>query len=1598
VPADKFYAAYKTALKNGEGWAKELQAFGKEELAKIERTARFSRPVPDECGTNGSSTMGATRDVGESHLAFCRAGGEPWAIALSEDRKVSAFQTAIEDFRRAPKNIENFAEGYREAVTTGDPKALALQQQATVEVQNLATSIQAATAYIPSEAVDVAVAAQVDEAAQAGKPWAAAAQADQAAQIPNDLLPITADSAPAFREAYRQGLADGTPWAVELHQFAGEQLAALDQKIDKFRATAKVTSNQVFDDMRTDALADARAAGEPWAWAAQADAAPGPRPEGATYKGTTAADGSTAAAGTTTAKATTAAAGAAPADEVSTAIPSEWKQPLPADQVEGFKAAFKEALKNDEPWARALITEGQQKVAALEEKYADMPEVEETERKGGMTPERRVAAQISRAERAGEPWAVAMKAEGELRIEQAEQKKIDQATNTKFLALPPEVGTGDPKDHNKVRNQDAADGSMKVPSPKEAFVGEYVRSNAIVQQLREGGLANVYNPLYQQHLAATVEAAGRGEAPPKGKGFLALTDHGFAYCYDPSKSPEHNAKIAELSLMSGMTFDQCHEARVGMVNHGDGKFEDALEVFKNFDPTKAGEVRIALDDSGKGKVEIVLKSDGNGGVTSEHSKQLSTWTKIGRAVGQYALPVAALVCAIVPGLQGVAAICISTASAIKSVVEGIKNKDWLGAVLGAVGAVGGVLQIAGKVAGGATSALAATGSKISDAAKALEGVRGVISGIQNKSLSATLMSVASVAGGLAGVVPKGTDIAGVLTTISKHAGQFGELATFGEAGLAALKNGDYLGAFVAAVKLGATAGQNYMGLDATVAQKIIQGAGVMQTVGTAVKNKDWTGAIAELIKGAKAVTGSDNKLLDAGATLAGVAQSLAHSDPMGAAKLAMEFVGKLTSEKDATAAKLNDPNTPAAEKTGLAATLEGLKKQLDYFGGFDKLASGIGAVVKAVKDKDPMAIVDAASGVVADLTKNGKISAAHDLIAAARKAYIAAKSGDQISAMQAALDLGKAIHSALESLNSDKKEPGTVPDPKAAIEGTLPPAEAAAAEGYRVKIGDTLPDIAKALLHDETRWPELYAYNRNALGDDPSQLNAGVKLELPPEGFCISSAEREAIIEAAKGKLPAAPPPAGTPVAPPDSYTARPGDSLSAIAKKLLGSASKWPELYEYNKDVIGENPNDLGIGDELKLPPADFTISDARRKEIIELAKGTTTGGTTGVGGTTPSGTAEVQTAQKQLNAWVQRFKPAGVAGPLKESGELDEATTAALKAFQSANGLTATGALDAATAKKLQGMEPPSAAQRSRAEALVAQSIPELKSLTTFFQGLLSPTGATAAAEGLREAERLQALLKDPGATASEIDKAVTKLQLWNRTAQDNRIGDLNVALDWAQISKGIIDQTVDAMSDVTGPLGKAIAAGYNEITGFIEGSMGPDGSLGKGLANALKAQGKAALGFIASDTLGPLLSKLGGKAGVEELLGEVARSAVSTVMEDLGKHVGAATTSYLQQLAQAKVDLKSGKLTQAQYNAKKSKLNEELATEVKRTLPVAISSLATTLTAAIGKKFGLEAGMAEKLATGLADGMRGPINEWLTNYMVKAQEGGKKTEGAL
>lgn len=77
--------------------------------------------------------------------------------------------------------------------------------------------------------------------------------------------------------------------------------------------------------------------------------------------------------------------------------------------------------------------------------------------------------------------------------------------------------------------------------------------------------------------------------------------------------------------------------------------------------------------------------------------------------------------------------------------------------------------------------------------------------------------------------------------------------------------------------------------------------------------------------------------------------------------------------------------------------------------------------------------------------------------------------------------------------------------------------------------------------------------------------------------------------------------PAPRPVPPPPAtYQVKPGDSLWAIAKRALGDGSRWREIYEANRDVIGPDPNVIQVGMTLRIPGGTPRAVDTIRTAAV--------------------------------------------------------------------------------------------------------------------------------------------------------------------------------------------------------------------------------------------------------------------------------------------------------------------------------------------------------------------------------------------------------------
>ncbi len=62
------------------------------------------------------------------------------------------------------------------------------------------------------------------------------------------------------------------------------------------------------------------------------------------------------------------------------------------------------------------------------------------------------------------------------------------------------------------------------------------------------------------------------------------------------------------------------------------------------------------------------------------------------------------------------------------------------------------------------------------------------------------------------------------------------------------------------------------------------------------------------------------------------------------------------------------------------------------------------------------------------------------------------------------------------------------------------------------------------------------------------------------------------------------PVPSPSPIA--QTYTVQTGDTLLSIAEQVYGDVTQWQQIYDANRDGIGDDPDALRVGLKLTIPP----------------------------------------------------------------------------------------------------------------------------------------------------------------------------------------------------------------------------------------------------------------------------------------------------------------------------------------------------------------------------------------------------------------------------
>lgn len=141
---------------------------------------------------------------------------------------------------------------------------------------------------------------------------------------------------------------------------------------------------------------------------------------------------------------------------------------------------------------------------------------------------------------------------------------------------------------------------------------------------------------------------------------------------------------------------------------------------------------------------------------------------------------------------------------------------------------------------------------------------------------------------------------------------------------------------------------------------------------------------------------------------------------------------------------------------------------------------------------------------------------------------------------------------------------------------------------YRVEPRDTFWMISKKVYGSGAYYRALYEYNKNdypqASALRPGDLVATPEVATlrktfpdmcPPKGTIERAEERLRTVSAGSRVN------GGTP----GMYVVEKGDSLFDIARYELGSAARWTEIYELNKEALGDDVNLLKPGMQLRMP-----------------------------------------------------------------------------------------------------------------------------------------------------------------------------------------------------------------------------------------------------------------------------------------------------------------------------------------------------------------------------------------------------------------------------
>ena len=130
---------------------------------------------------------------------------------------------------------------------------------------------------------------------------------------------------------------------------------------------------------------------------------------------------------------------------------------------------------------------------------------------------------------------------------------------------------------------------------------------------------------------------------------------------------------------------------------------------------------------------------------------------------------------------------------------------------------------------------------------------------------------------------------------------------------------------------------------------------------------------------------------------------------------------------------------------------------------------------------------------------------------------------------------------------------------------------------HEIKPGESLSSIAAKYFGDPSFSVELAAFNNIT---DPNRVSSGRRIRVPKIYDLLIRGNQShtpaPLVENSISPVPQKPQYA--------TYTIKPGDMLSRLSQKLLGTSKRMHELIELNRDVI-KNPDRLMPGTVIKVP-----------------------------------------------------------------------------------------------------------------------------------------------------------------------------------------------------------------------------------------------------------------------------------------------------------------------------------------------------------------------------------------------------------------------------